>query len=571
MTVDSQRKLRICHIAATTEGATWMLEQLRALRDDKGYEVYAIISAGSGSLAEKLDREGIPFSNFDFEFPSVKEWHTLVSRVFDLALVLRRERYDVVQTHLFASMVLGRLASWLADVPIRFAMVAGPYHLEAHTPRWIDSSTCWMETGLIASCEYTRSLYLQLGVPGKRISVIYYGPDELKFDRAATRPADIRRQLGLQASSKLIGMIAYFYPRLPPSRWTPHFLHARANKRQEDLIRAAPAILEEFPEAIILLVGSGWGEAGQEELEKALLLVQKLSLQGKVVFTGFRSDVSNILATLDVAVQASLSENLGGTIESLLMECPTVATRTGGLVDSIRDGETGVLVKPLDPRDLAAGIIRLLRDPSAGRRMASNGRQLMLREFTLRKTADSLDQLYRGHLAESSFFRRRGYRLHVSLLRAVLALPVFAFLAVRLAWDTKFLPLWDLGWRSFPIPQLIAMQRIAPNCAYAIRDGFRRHAGRLIGALHLGPTTFAVAFGRAMRALVSPLVRWPWHAWHAFSRLAHWVSDCIKRLCAWVKLQPLNAYGYIRYLLRDTALLKRWDVFFAWVRGRSRG
>ncbi len=75
------------------------------------------------------------------------------------------------------------------------------------------------------------------------------------------------------------------------------------------------------------------------------------------------------------AVQPSLSENLGGTIESLLMECPTVATRVGGMTDSVVDGVTGVLVNPSDPESLASGILRLLRDRPSARRYGVAGRE----------------------------------------------------------------------------------------------------------------------------------------------------------------------------------------------------
>src|SRR5262249_46674610 len=99
-----RRRLKVCHIAAPAEGATWMVDQLRTLRDAKGCDVSAIVASGTGGLAKKLDRERIPFRCFDFEFPSQRGWRSLLVRVIELALILRRERYDVVHTHLFASM-----------------------------------------------------------------------------------------------------------------------------------------------------------------------------------------------------------------------------------------------------------------------------------------------------------------------------------------------------------------------------------------------------------------------------------------------------------------------------------
>ena len=92
----------------------------------------------------------------------------------------------------------------------------------------------------------------------------------------------------------------------------------------------------------MIFVGSGWEEGGRQYLAKMQSLVRDLGLDDRVTFTGFRSDVPEVLKALDVALQASLSENLGGTIEGLLMETPMVASRVGGLTDSVIDGKTGV-------------------------------------------------------------------------------------------------------------------------------------------------------------------------------------------------------------------------------------
>ena len=99
-------------------------------------------------------------------------------------------------------------------------------------------------------------------------------------------------------------------------------------------------------------------------------LVRDLNLTDRVTFTGYRTDVPEVLKALDVTVQASLSENLGGTIEGTLMETPMVATRVGGLIDSVVDGETGILVAADDPASLAKGISdcssRSRRSPATG-------------------------------------------------------------------------------------------------------------------------------------------------------------------------------------------------------------
>jgi hypothetical protein len=160
-----------------------------------------------------------------------------------------------------------------------------------------------------------------------------------------------------------------------------------------------------------------------------------MNLESSVVFIEFREDANRILRTSDVAVQPSLNENLGGSLEALLMECPTVVTRVGGLVDSVRDGETGVLVNPSDPKDLARGIMELLRDRERARALGKAGRRLMLDRFTLQHTVSDLNLIYQNALADRTQ-RPGSYNLFVTLWRYAVGVPLFAFMAVRLFfWD----------------------------------------------------------------------------------------------------------------------------------------
>ena len=438
--------LKVCHIAATTEGAVWVFEQLRELRDRYGYEVSAILNGDQGSLVEHLRSAGIPVHACDFDFTSNSDLLSLPRKVVSLIRLLSREKFDVVQTHLFHSMVLGRIAAWFVDVPVRLSMIAGPFHLEAYTPRWIDRMTCWTDTATIASCEHTRTLYRNMGVAKERLALIYYGPDETKFDPSTTSPADLRKEFGWARDTPLIGMVAYFYTELPQSRWLPAFVWGRSVKSQEDLIHAAPIVLREFPQAKFLPIGSGWEDGGRAYMRRMQKLVAELGLQDAVNFTGFRKDIAGVLRAINVAVQPSLSENLGGTIESLLMECPTVATRVGGLTDSVLDGKTGVLVEPADPASLAEGIIRLLRDPVTGRRYGIAGRQRMLAGFTLTRTAEGLADLY-----QKKFYEQKvGYRPFVCGFRSIIGVFLCLTIAVRYClFDAWILRAWDQGWRPW--------------------------------------------------------------------------------------------------------------------------
>lgn len=432
--------MKICHVASTDAGAVWVIEQLRGLRDTCGYEVTACVAGDRSGLADALRAEGIRVVAWALPPGGFRSLTTLPSGVLGLARLFRSERFDVVQTHLFVANIIGRAAAWLADVPVRLAMIAGPYHLETHTLRWIDRSTCWMDSALIASCEYTRRLYRAMEVPDSRLELVYYGADEKRFNPDTSPAANIREEYGLRPDTPLIGMVAYFYPTRGRPGSVPRGLHGRNIKGHEYLIRAMPAILREFPAARLMLIGSPFGEAGRQPLQELEVLIARLGLGDKVIFTGFRSDVPACLKALDVAVQPSLNENLGGTIEALLMACPLVATRVGGIVDSVREGETGLLVEPADPDDLARGILALLRDPALSRRLGRAGRALMLERFTLRHTVRSLSELYRRRLQERG--DRAAYRLTVSCWRLMVLMPLSLFLAARLITERIVLGAW---------------------------------------------------------------------------------------------------------------------------------
>ena len=439
-------KLKICYILSTTEGGTWAFEQLRELQSCYDCDVSVVLSGNTGTLVERFNEESIPVHAADFNFMLPSDIFSLPSKILKLVRFLRHERFDIIQTHLFPSMIIGRIAGWLADVPVRLSMIAGPFHLEAYTPRWVDKTTEWMDTAIIPSCEYSRQLYCTMGVSEHRLAVVYYGPDERRFDSSKIIPAGLRDQYSWPEDTPLIGMIAYFYPKLGINRWTPPFLQGKAIKGHEDLIRAALIVLEEFPSAKFLMVGNGWGDAGQEVMQSMQLLVAELGLQESVLFTGHRTDIPQIYRDLDVAVQPSLNENLGGTIEALLMECPTVVTRAGGLVDTVIDGKTGIQVNIADPSDLAKGILHLLRNPDEAKILGKAGRALMLERFTLSVTVKELNNLYKRLLTD----RSRGYRLYIALGRFIILGMLGFFVALRFfLLDIRLLPRWDHGWRPW--------------------------------------------------------------------------------------------------------------------------
>ncbi|MEZ5319734.1 MAG: glycosyltransferase [Vicinamibacterales bacterium] len=206
--------LRVLHLVATANGAAWVHEQLRDLRA-RGHDVMALVAGTDGTLAPRLDADGIRYEVADLDVFAGGSARLAARRILTLARTFRRLRPDVVQSHVFSSIVLGRLAAWLADVPVRLSMIPGPYYLEAPGLSGVDVRTAPLDTKVIASCEYTRELYERLGTPRAHVELIYYGQDPGRLDPATADPARVRRERGLDPARPVVGDVAYFYPPSP--------------------------------------------------------------------------------------------------------------------------------------------------------------------------------------------------------------------------------------------------------------------------------------------------------------------------------------------------------------------
>jgi len=216
-----------------------------------------------------------------------------------------------------------------------------------------------------------------------RSGVIRNGIEFPSLDGTFEREAK-KRQLGLPVEAPLIGTVGRLHPQ----------------KGQRYLLEALPPVLRRIPDLHVLLVGDG---PTRGELEA---LTRRLGLHGRVHFLGFRQDVPELVALLDVFVLPSVWEGLPlSLLEALALARPVVATATDGILEVIEDGDCGLVVPTKDPEALARAIVRLLGDRDEARRMALRGQQKMYVEFgvdrMVRKTAEVYLQLITN--------RRRSY------------------------------------------------------------------------------------------------------------------------------------------------------------------
>ena len=134
------------------------------------------------------------------------------------------------------------------------------------------------------------------------------------------------------------------------------------------LISAMAKVREQFPDVVALVAGEG------DQKEALEAQIASLNLQGTVRLLGFRTDVMSIVNAADLFTLPSPAEPFGlAVIEAMALSKPVVATRAGGPLEIVREGETGLLVSPHSPDELAQALISLLRDPARMREMAEKG------------------------------------------------------------------------------------------------------------------------------------------------------------------------------------------------------
>jgi glycosyltransferase involved in cell wall biosynthesis len=165
------------------------------------------------------------------------------------------------------------------------------------------------------------------------------------------------------------------------------------------LLAAWPEIAQAVPNAWLLLVGAG----SLTDALRAQTHALPPEARRRVVFAGGQTDVVAITQSLDLAVLPSLREAQGiALLEAMAARVPVVASRVGGIPETIRDGVDGLLVPPADPAALASATVRLASSTGLHRRLAASGRRRVEDRFNVVDSAQRIEAVYLETLAREA-------------------------------------------------------------------------------------------------------------------------------------------------------------------------
>jgi glycosyltransferase involved in cell wall biosynthesis len=379
------RRARILRIVTrlNTGGPSRHLAALAAALDPYGYEQRLAAGRegpGEGSMRPFVEAQGVKLSIVPEMVGTTRLGPGDVVAVARIRQLIREFQPDIVETHTTKAGIVGRVAARLEGSPV----VLHTYHghvlegyygvMKTSLARGAERALARRSDRLIAVSAHVKSDLVRLNVASPdRISIVEPGLDLAPMVRCREDRGALRRELGLDASAPLVGIVG----RLTPV------------KNHQLFLDAAAGVLAVRPDVHFLVVGDG-------EMGSAIRAsVRKRGLMERVTFTGWRYDLPRIYADLDVLVSCSKNEGLPFTIiEAMAARCPVVATRVGGVPDLVTDEVTGLLVPPVQADPIVTAIVRLLGDAGLARALARSAAADVEARFSMTRLGSAMDVLY---------------------------------------------------------------------------------------------------------------------------------------------------------------------------------
>ena len=375
-------EVRVCQLCAVDFTLSKFLLPLIDGMQQLGWEVTAVCSDGKDIAmlrGQGYRIETIPIAR------SRNPWLALRSLVA-LAGYFRQRKFDVLHAHTPVAALIGRIAARLAGIPLVIYTAHG-FYFHDDMPRWRRSLFVMLErvggrcTDLLfcQSAEDAKVAVTEGIVPAGQVVAIGNGVDVSTFDPSKLGTGEaVRSALGIPREAFVVGFIG----RMVREKGVEEFLHVVTN------------LAGSYPNLWVLLVGDRLASDHAQPVENGFSEARRV-MGCRLVVTGFREDIPQLLAAMDLFCLPSWREGMPRTIiEAMMMAKPVLATDIRGSREEVVPEETGLLVPARSPELLAIAMSRFLDAPLWGRSLGMAGRQRALRLYDERKVvAAQLDQI----------------------------------------------------------------------------------------------------------------------------------------------------------------------------------
>ncbi len=355
---------------------------------DRNHFEPLVVLPGPGPLKDEIKRLGI--RTYEVKSPwwatgrknflriILQFGYCIVSKAIALPKfykIIKQEQIDVIYTNTIV-IFSGAISALIARIPhiwhIREIIPGNPnlHFFLPHKPLFRLISR--MSNVIIANSNATAAQF-RADKSKENIKVIYNAVDSNEFRPSASCP-----NIGdLSSEDWIVAVVGSLQKR----------------KAQDDAIRAIKIVEKKIPNIRLLLIGEG-SEGFTNYLKQ---IVSNLNLDGKVIFTGYRYDVPQILLYCKVLLVPSWDEPFGrAAIEAMAAGIPVIGANAGGTREIIKDGLTGYLVPPKDPLKIAQAIIELYHHPKLIKKFGDYGRRLVGEKFAPQPHAHAIEDIILG-------------------------------------------------------------------------------------------------------------------------------------------------------------------------------
>ncbi|GAB6137356.1 glycosyltransferase family 4 protein [Halanaerobaculum tunisiense] len=353
------------HSAKHFGGGEVHLYQLAQGLSQKGHRVILAIRE---PLVEK-------FSQLEVEIAQLPLRNALdIPSIFKLVRIIKEKQVDIIHVHRGKGYWLGVIAAKLAK---RAKVVATRHILLPLRNSYFHSRLQDNIDKFIAvSKEVKNTLVQENGLSEDKVDLIYNGVDTSKFN-PQEMGSGVRQEFAIANDELVIGTVG----RLTET------------KNQELLIKIAAQLRDRGLNPKWLIVGED-SSPNNDYKHKLESLITDFKLKDKVILTGFREDIPELMTSFDILVIPSQEESFGiVAIEAMAMKKPVVASKVGGLKEIIQEGKTGFLV-PLVAEEFGDRLIKLANNPELREKMGQAGYQRVNKNFTIAAMIEQTEELY---------------------------------------------------------------------------------------------------------------------------------------------------------------------------------
>lgn len=369
-------------------GAAYVAINLSHRLGDKGFHV-DLAGAPHPEMSKEIHK------SCEYFYP-IPELRREINPIYDLKAfiklynIISKGGYQVVHTHTSKAGILGRAAARLAGTPV---IVHTPHGSIFHpiffgpTARWffalIENIAAHWADKIIIDCQSQLDDYQEYRIAPKDKYIVtegFFDPDIYMHVQVDTK--EQKQILGLPEDSFIIGIVG----RLRP------------NKGHYTALKAFQKLQKKIPNAFLLFVGDG-------ELRKDISdNIVQMGLRDRVIMTGYRKDVPEIISILDVSLVPPLWDCCPRSVlEAMSCRVPVIGTSVGGIPEMITHEETGLIIPPGDAEALAHCILRLRNDTEFVKKIKAKATEEVQERFNPSKIVETMIQTYLSLLAGKGF------------------------------------------------------------------------------------------------------------------------------------------------------------------------